>query len=603
MGCESGALDTIVILDFGGQYTHLIARRVRALGVYSKIVEPEEFDPEQESALKGVILSGGPRSATGGGEIKLSFDLSALGVPLLGLCYGHQLIAELMGGRVESGLLREYGLTRVTAAEGGYLSEGQPTQQDVWMSHGDHVTRLPPGFTVTHSSPAAPVAGFENSARTIFGLQFHPEVTHTTHGMAMLERFVRRCAPPTWQTSNIVEHLVEEVRRQAGDRPLFLLVSGGVDSLVSLVLCIRAVGKERLTSLHVDTGFMRHGESAEVMDHLARMGFERLHVVEAQARFLRALEGVIDPEEKRKIIGRLFIEEVDRAIGELALPDDWALVQGTIYPDAIESGGSKHASTIKTHHNRVREIERLIKDGRVVEPICELYKDEVREVGLELGLPPELVGRHPFPGPGLAIRILCSDGRPPADYAASEPEALDLLQPFGLRGRLLPLLSVGVQGDRRTYQHPVVVWSEGGRLSWETLREATPLLVNRLEKVNRVVLSLTPLEERAYRLQATTLTGEAVALLQQVDRLVRQETKAYDEIWQAPVVSLPLLDEAGDRVFLARPICSRDAMTASPFPMEFDAIRNLEERAREIPGVGALWYDITDKPPATIEWE
>lgn len=599
------AVETIVVVDFGGQYAHLIARRVRSCGVYSKILEPEQFYPDREPALKGVILSGGPRSVTDEDLLALPFDIAQLKVPVLGLCYGHQLIAQTLGGQVDAGIQREYGLTRVDVHPGGFLAEGMDPLQDVWMSHGDHVTRLPQGFRVTHSSPSVPVAGFENEDQTVFGLQFHPEVTHTRNGMVLIERFVRRCAPErSWDPGSIVEHLIESVRQEAGDRHLFLLASGGVDSLVALVLCIKALGNHRVTSLHVDTGFMRHQESKEVMKHLEAMGFQNLHVVHAGPRFFEALQGVVDPEKKRKIIGRLFVEEVNRSIAGMELPENWVLVQGTIYPDTIESGGTKHASTIKTHHNRVDEIQKMIDAGRIIEPIRELYKDEVREAGMQLGLPHHLVHRHPFPGPGLAIRILCSDGIVPEDYQKEQSALTEILTPLGLAGRILPVFSVGVQGDFRTYHHPAVVWWTGDSPSWDRLLTATSQVVNRLSTVNRVVYSAGGgFDDLACGLRPTTLTLDVVAKLQEVDLLVRTRTAQFDEIWQVPVVSLPLLDNAGNRFFLQRPVCSRDAMTASPFQMDFAFIQQLEGEARSLSGVAGLWYDVTDKPPGTIEWE
>lgn len=603
------SIESICIVDFGGQYAHLIARRVRQLGVFSRIVDPDAFHPDREEGLVGVILSGGPRSVTEEELLALPFSVAELKVPVLGLCYGHQLIAKSLGGVVQAGEQREYGLTHVTAMPDSFLGAGLPARQEVWMSHGDHVTTLPAGFKTTFSSPSVPIAGYQSLDGRVFGLQFHPEVTHTRHGMEMLERFVLRCAPgTTWNPGSIVDRLIESVREQAGDRHLFLLASGGVDSLVALVLCIRALGNDRVTSLHVDTGFMRLHESREVMAALQEMGFGNLHVVDASQRFFGALKGIIEPEEKRRIIGRLFVEEVDLAIADLLLPENWLLVQGTIYPDTIESGGTRHASTIKTHHNRVPEIERMIQAGRIIEPLRDLYKDEVRDVGMQLGLPEALVHRHPFPGPGLAIRILCSDGTDDLDVTHPDHGALAaILGPLGLEGRILPIRSVGVQGDFRTYHHPAVVWSPEGLPTWETLLKAASDVVNRLESVNRVVFSVDPVGTEGAILVPTTLTREVVSALQQVDSLVRQRTSSYSDIWQIPVVSLPLSDTQGRRVYLVRPVCSRDAMTASPYPMDLEAFRQLVRDVSALPGTpsvpGPLWYDLTDKPPATIEWE
>jgi GMP synthase (glutamine-hydrolysing) len=601
-----GPVETVAVVDFGGQYTHLIARRVRNLGVFSRVFEPGGFHPEDHPELVGIILSGGPGTVGEAGFPTLAFRPQECRIPILGLCYGHQLLAYLCGGKVASDGKREYGIAHVRRTPArGLLFSGIPEETPVWMSHGDHVERLPDGFQVTASTAELPVASFEDGRGMLFGLQFHPEVTHTRDGLRMLGNFLDVCrAGRTWTPGLQKERLVERIRTEAAGRPLFLLASGGVDSLVALRLCIEAVGPERVHSLHVDTGFMRKGESAAVAGHLAGLGFSNLRIEDASCLFLGRLAGVLDPEEKRRIIGRLFVEVLDHCLARLGLGEDWLLVQGTIYPDTIESGGSAGAALIKTHHNRVEEIRRLLDAGRVIEPLDELYKDEVRELGLALGLPRHLVLRHPFPGPGLAIRILCSDGTASDPPSPEEQRiAAGLASPFGVSARILPVRSVGVQGDFRTYRHPALVCAERERPEPQDLLGLATLIPNRLGSVNRVVYAARNLTEGDLRLGPVTLTQARVCLLQEVDSLVRDRLSRFDDIWQVPVVSLPLFDASGNQHFVIRPVRSTDAMTADPYPLSHETLRLLDLEVRSIPGAAGVFLDLTSKPPATIEWE
>ncbi|MBM4372385.1 MAG: glutamine-hydrolyzing GMP synthase, partial [Deltaproteobacteria bacterium] len=488
--------DEIAVLDFGGQYAHLIARRVRRLGVLARLHRPEDFDPAAPR-IAGIILSGGPDSVDAPGAPRAGFDLRAVRVPMLGLCYGHQLLARDFGGRVEAGREGEYGQVRARLDPTCPLFSGLPEDQAVWMSHRDRVTSLPDGFRTVASSSAVPVAGFEHPDRRIFGLQFHPEVTHTPGGEAMLDRFLGLCvAHRAWSPGDQAAQILERIRVTVGDRRVLLLVSGGVDSLVTLKLCVDALGPERVRGIHVDTGFMRLGESEEIAGELRNLGYGSLEVVDASEAFFRALAGRVDPEEKRRAVGRLFVEVVHEALSGLAPDRGWMLAQGTIYPDTIESGGTAKADTIKTHHNRVPEIDELLARGLVVEPLRDLYKDEVRALGRALGLPDRLLARHPFPGPGLVIRILCSDtATPPAgfDHEAGAVEAM--AREASLRSMVLPVRSVGVQGDSRTYAHPALVWQEEGRAppSWTHLKAFAARLINTRRSVNRVVFSARPI--------------------------------------------------------------------------------------------------------------
>ena len=615
-------LDHVAVLDFGGQYAHLIANRVRALGVYCVVMAPEDFRAGPD-APAGLILSGGPQSVTDERVRLMRARLAGYGNPILGICFGHQLLAKLHGGRLVHGSERQYGPTPIRCDPAAELFLGLPTEQAVWMSHGDHVAELPPRFRATAAAPNCAIAAYEADLRPIFGVQFHPEVVHTPHGNAILKNFLATCRIRTpWAPEGMRRRVVEQTRAAAGDATLFLLVSGGVDSLVALQVCIEAVGPERVRSLHVDTGLMRLGESDDILKFLAAEGFRNIEIERAEARFLRELAGVADPEQKRAIIGRLFVEVLRDKLRKLDLGDDWKLVQGTIYPDTIESGGTKNAAKIKTHHNRVPEIQAMIDRGLVVEPLRDLYKDEVRLLGRELGLPQPLLDRHPFPGPGLGIRLLCHDGsRPPSPCGMGEsgwelpPAALASFQPVSptaqgrgglpsLRGRILPVKSVGVQGDERSYRHPAVVWSPDGRWpAWPELNALANRLVNELADINRVVISLENWTDVEFALRETFVERAGLDRLREVDARLQRRLAGIPEIWQAPVIALPLFDAAGDQAFVLRPVCSRDAMTADVYPIDFGLLAELARETRAVPGAGALFYDVTTKPPGTIEWE
>jgi len=597
--------DEIAVLDFGGQYTHLITKRIRSLGVLARIHSPDAFSPET-AGIAGVILSGGPDSVGDSDAPQPGFDLTAVRVPMLGLCYGHQLLATEFGGEVETGHDGEYGLTRAAVEPDGALFRGLSRNQVVWMSHRDRVTRLPEGFRTTASSDAVPVAGFEHTGRRIFGFQFHPEVTHTAGGMTMLDNFVGLCTETRdWTPEDYTTRFIERTREEAGDRKVILLVSGGVDSLVTLKLCVDALGPDRVFGLHVDTGFMRQDESAEIAGHLGRLGYDNLKVVDASERFYRELAGRVEPEVKRKIVGRLFVEVARDELATLGLDGDWMLAQGTIYPDTIESGGSDKADTIKTHHNRVQEIDDLIARGRVIEPIRDLYKDEVRDLGRQLELPEHLLERHPFPGPALVIRILCSGSDvPETGYDAEEESVARMVEELGLSSAVLPVRSVGVQGDARTYAHPALLWSDTGeRPEWDLLKKFAARLVNLHPTVNRVVFSPRVCSPASLRLGQTFADREQADRLRRVDALVRERMAEFIEIWQLGVIALPLFGDDGRQVFVVRPVLSIDAMTADVFPIEWDLLEAMEDEVRAYGGVGSLWYDVTTKPPATIEWE
>ncbi|KPH17572.1 MULTISPECIES: glutamine-hydrolyzing GMP synthase [Rhodococcus] len=504
----------VLVVDFGAQYAQLIARRVREAKVYSEVI-PHTTTVEEIVAKNplAVVLSGGPSSVYADGAPKLDSALFDHDIPVFGICYGFQAMAGALGGTVAETGTREYGRTDI-AVSGGLLHDGLPSTQPVWMSHGDAVTEAPSGFEVTATSDGAPVAAFEDRARKLAGVQYHPEVLHSPHGQQVLSRFLHEIAgiPAAWTASNIADALIEQVREQVGDGHAICGLSGGVDSAVAAALVQRAIG-DRLTCVFVDHGLMRAGERTQVeQDFVAATG-ARLITVDAADTFIGELAGVTDPETKRKIIGREFIRSFEGAVSDV-LGENAShgatvdfLVQGTLYPDVVESGGGTGTANIKSHHNVGGLPEDL--QFKLVEPLRLLFKDEVRAVGRELGLPEEIVGRQPFPGPGLGIRIIGEVTRDRLEILRqADSIAREELTSAGLDGTiwqcpvvlLADVRSVGVQGDGRTYGHPIVlrpVSSEDAmtadwtRLPYETLERISTRITNEVADVNRVVLDVT----------------------------------------------------------------------------------------------------------------
>jgi GMP synthase (glutamine-hydrolysing) len=594
-------VNQIVVLNAGGQYCHLIARRIRELGVHAAVADINRPASDFQGA-RGIIISGGPASVTEPTSPAVDPDIYRLGVPILGICYGHQLMAKDLDGRVSRETIKEYGHSSLHASESP-LFRGLPRRTlTVWMSHGDTVVEVPPAFEVIGETGDCKIAAMQHSGRRLFGLQFHPEVVHTEFGTEIYRNFVFDVCgcSADWDPRARVEQVMDDIRTRAAGRKVFFLISGGVDSTVAFYCCYRALGSGRVLGLYVDTGFMREGD-AEAVEHLVReAGSEAIHIADRSADFFGRLAGVTNPEHKRTIIGDTFLAVQEDEFARLGLrEEEWLLGQGTIYPDTIESGGARHSAKIKTHHNRVERIQLLIEQGKVIEPLVEFYKDEVRVLGEQLGLPHEVVWRHPFPGPGLAVRCLCGESE-----AAVEPPGLPL--PAGVRGWIVPVRTVGVQGDERSYSRLLAV---DGFTDAETAGAFARRITNEHRAINRVAMVAARRDGHGVAgltIHPASLTRERIALLREADdvvtRIVRKHA-LYDAIWQFPVAMIPLGGAPGHETIVLRPVNSRDGMTADFAKLPPAVVDEIAAALGQLERVDAVLYDVTNKPPATIELE
>lgn len=581
----------ITVLDTGGQYTHLIARRVRELGVYAD-VQPSDTPAHQLTGRKGIIISGGPASVYEASSPQIDPALLSCHQPVLGICYGHQLLAHHLGGKVQKGTRGEYGIAHLSVICEDALWNGV-TRSQIWMSHSDTVEVLPPGFRITAATETSDIAAMSHPERKLFGLQFHPEVVHTHAGMRILENFLFDIcgAEKDWNVSRRVPLIEEQIRQATKDRNVFFFVSGGVDSTVAYTLCLRTLGPDRVYGIYVDTGLMRKDETEFVQNIFNELGAKHFMIDRAEDEFLLALDGIYDPEEKRRAIGERFVKVQERILKtEHFLDGHWILGQGTIYPDTIESGGTAKADVIKTHHNRVAGIQALIDSGRIVEPLTAFYKDEVREIGREIGVPEKFLARHPFPGPGLAIRCLCAEETGTAQKASE--------------GFLLPVRSVGVQGDSRSYRSVLALESKP---TLPDIQKTAPALINSRIDINRVVAlcgSKAPLSD--LKVSEVSINKKRLDVLREADATVRAfsvQSGFEEQVWQFPVVLLPLGTETAPESVVLRPIDSVDGMTADVVLMNSDKLEKLTKRLLCLPEIAAVFYDLTHKPPGTIEWE
>jgi len=602
--------DAIAVIDFGGQYAHLIATKVRRLGVLAEIRQPE--DPTDEfRRYKGIIISGSPALSSHGEDSAYNKEIYDLDIPIIGFCFGHQEIAKHYGGRVIHGG-REWAHADMHLVRDHPLFEGLGPVEMVWMSHFDSVAEVGPdfeelGYTVLgETGKRHHFAAIGSDRLRRYGFQFHPEVDNTPNGDRMIANFVLGicgCAR-SWSMEGYIEEQVDRIREQVGDEAVFLLASGGVDSTVAARLIALALGPERLQLLHIDNGLMRKDESRKVLEMFHQLDLDRhLYFIDAGDEFLQALSGIVDPEKKRAIIGRTFIEVFEREALRLGI-ENHLLGQGTIYPDTIETGATKRSDTIKTHHNRVPVIEEMITRGRVIEPLVELYKVEVRELGEKLGIPRDLVWRHPFPGPGLGVRLLCSSGR---EYTADRDAcqaAEDVAGRFGLEAAVLPVKSVGVKADVRCYEHPVMLTGEA---EWKQLVEASGAILKTVEGVNRCIWNLSDTAPRSFEPLEAHTTRQRLDLLREADALVMDGLRrhgVYDRIWQCPTVFVPLrIDGHGEELCIIRPVLSERAMTAAVAELPCTLLDELKSKITALPGISGLALDLTSKPPGTIEWE
>jgi GMP synthase (glutamine-hydrolysing) len=591
----------IVVLNAGGQYCHLIARRIRELGVHAVVADISRAAADFQS-VRGIIISGGPASVTEAASPRVDPQIYELGRPVLGICYGHQLLARDLDGQVSPGVTKEYGHSSLHHAESP-LFRGLPGRDlTVWMSHGDTVVAVPPGFEIIGGTDDCKVAAMQHRGRRLFGLQFHPEVVHTEFGTEIYRNFVFDICGciADWDPRARIEQVMDAIRTQAAGRKVFFLISGGVDSTVAFYCCYRALGPGRVLGLYVDTGFMREGD-AEAVEHLVReAGHEAIHVADRSADFFEHLAGVTNPERKRTIIGDTFLTVQADEFARLGLRDEeWLLGQGTIYPDTIESGGERHSAKIKTHHNRVERIQALIEQGRVIEPLVDFYKDEVRVLGEQLGLPHEVVWRHPFPGPGLAVRCLCGD-------TEGAVEGADMSLPDGVEGWIVPVRTVGVQGDERSYSRLLAV---DGFSDLETAGAFARRVTNEHRTVNRVAVVAYRRTGRGVaglRIHPRALSRERIAVLREADDVVTRIVRKhglYDAIWQFPVAMIPLGGGPGRETIVLRPVNSRDGMTADFGRLPASVVDEISTALAALPCVDAVLYDVTNKPPATIELE
>ena len=632
----------IVVLDFGSQYAHLIAKRFRMLGYYSEIALPST-DLSVFENCKGIVFSGGPSSVYDEKVPEFNSEILNLPIPILGLCYGHYIVQLGYNGKVGKAPVGEFGFAtlNLNPAVKSPLFEGiEPTQQ-VWMSHQDGVLEIGDGFEVVGSTKDCPFAATQNLAKKRFSIQCHCEVKDTPCGNQIFQNFANYCGmEKNWDQDTVLQVILENIKKEAEGKNVLLFLSGGVDSTITFALLNKALGQERVLGLHIDNGFMRKNESANVADAYHKFGFNNFIVEDASESFLKAIAGLTDPQKKRMAVGENFITVRNEVVAKQNLDESqWMLAQGTLYPDIIESGGTKNSNTIKTHHNRVQGIQDLIAKGLIIEPVKDLYKDEVRAIGKKLGLSAELVMRHPFPGPGLSINVLCNDGKEKSQDAEELPLALKELEGIelnmfcencsaNLKRSILPVRSVGVQGDFRTYRFPALLdfgpakekeWPLGAVAAEKGIRhfpgkrekieECSSTITNVSKYANRTVIKLYQkpgLKDDDLKLQEGYCDRRRLDQLREVDNIVLTELHKsgwYNQIFQHLTIDLPYAATPETATFVLRPVVSEDVMTARFAMLPKEILGVIVQKIAELPFVDALYFDATNKPPATFGWE
>ncbi len=600
----------IGVLDFGGQYAHLIATKLRNLQILAEILDPDD-SIEKFREYKGLILSGSPALSSFDEESSYNKDIFKEDIPILGLCFGHQEIAKHYGGKVEH-RAKEYGIATLKIVKNSPIFEGLSENEIVWMSHGDSVVELGRDFLEIGFSISGGVehrnCAIASEKYKRYGFQFHPEVDDTINGEKMLFNFASKICgvTPDWRMESYKDFLIKKIKDEVNERDVFLLASGGVDSTVCAALLIRALGPERVHLLHIDNGLLRKDESREVLRLFKEMGLnEHLHFRDASNDFIIALNGVIEPEKKRKIIGDTFIKIFEEEVNKLSLNNP-VLAQGTIYPDTIETKGTKRADLIKTHHNRVPQILEMIEEGRVIEPLKELYKSEVRKLGEELSLPHNLIYRHPFPGPGLGVRLLCHSGIESDVEKRNGAEKLinEMLKEKEVEAKVLPIKSVGVKADLRCYDYPVIL---SGYIEWKEIELLCSSIYQTSKEINRCAVLLSKNKIEKISPLNATITRKRLDLLREADFIVTKilrESGWYEKIWQCPTVFLPLsVNGKGSEFIVIRPVYSERGMTARPSLLDEQTRTLLVDSISDLEDISGIALDVTTKPPGTIEWE
>lgn len=624
----------IVVLDFGSQYAHLIAKRFRMLGYYSEIALPST-DLSVFENCRGIVFSGGPSSVYDEKIPEFNSEILNLDIPVLGLCYGHYIVQLGYNGKVGKAETGEFGFAELNLNPDVKcpLFEGIEPKQQVWMSHQDGVLALGEGFEVVGSTKDCPFAATQNLAKKRFSLQCHCEVKDTPCGNQIFENFARFCGmEKNWDQDTVLNVILEGIKKDAAGRNVLLFLSGGVDSTITFALLNKALGQDRVLGLHIDNGFMRKNESANVAEAYRKFGFNNFIVEDASESFLKAISGLTDPQKKRMAVGENFITVRNEVVAKQHLDESqWLLAQGTLYPDIIESGGTKNSNTIKTHHNRVQGIQELIAKGLIIEPIRDLYKDEVRTIGKKLGLSDELVMRHPFPGPGLSINVLCNDGKSwtnkdEDEFKAAKKELDEVkIDQFcekctkSMERSVLPVRSVGVQGDFRTYRFPAVLSfkeetsdSDGffhvpGKR--EKVEAASSAITNSAKYLNRTLIKLYQkpgIKEEDLKLQEGYCDRQRLDQLREVDNIVLTElhkTGWYNKIFQHLTIDLPYASSKNHASFVLRPVCSEDVMTARFAWIDSEVMNSILRQIAALEFVDAVYFDATNKPPATFGWE